>query len=383
MPTHQQQLQQLAGPPATHYNQQPHQQQQHQPYQFNLMPASMTAPLGNMKAHYYSSSTTNNGYTAATTGANPTASVSAPTYYGQTHTASSYPYQPQQPQQPYPYQQQHQPQSAISHPSTTQMIIPSVPMYDTNIAPFAGVLSKANLKIIGDLMEMTYGWNEREWANGRRLVQFWRRQHVGNGEGSRNINDSASSSNDNEVECGFKAIDQEEYQQQRIRENMASKYTATTTTTPNTINGHTASNSTNGSGSMMSSTSMKKANPLIISCIYWREHNDFYITSVDCIFLLEGLIGVEFTVEEKNRIRRNLEGFRPLTVSKCKPECSEFFKLIMGFPHPKPRNIEKDVKVFAWKTLPSALKKIIRKYTPSYSSTAVVNINAASGNNAL
>ncbi|OAD07009.1 hypothetical protein MUCCIDRAFT_124537, partial [Mucor lusitanicus CBS 277.49] len=105
----------------------------------------------------------------------------------------------------------------------------------------------------------------------------------------------------------------------------------------------------------------------VVSCIYWRERNDYYITSVDCIYLLEGLIGVQFTVEEKNRIRRNLEGFRPLTVSKCKPECADFFKLIMSFPHPKPRNIEKDVKVFSWKTLPSALTKIIRKYTPSYS----------------
>ncbi|KAI8367717.1 hypothetical protein BD560DRAFT_296952, partial [Blakeslea trispora] len=105
----------------------------------------------------------------------------------------------------------------------------------------------------------------------------------------------------------------------------------------------------------------------VISCIYWREQNDYFVTSVDCIYLLEGLIGVQFTVEEKNRIRRNLEGFRPLTVSKCKPECADFFRLIMGFPHPKPRNIEKDVKVFPWKTLPNALKKVIHKYTPSYS----------------
>ncbi|KAI9492717.1 hypothetical protein BDB00DRAFT_764954 [Zychaea mexicana] len=113
----------------------------------------------------------------------------------------------------------------------------------------------------------------------------------------------------------------------------------------------------------------KTSSSLVVSCIYWRERNDYYITSVDCIYLLEGLIGVQFTVEEKNRIRRNLEGFRPLTVSKCKPDCADFFKLIMGFPNPKPRNIEKDVKVFAWKTLPHALRKIIRKYTPSYSST--------------
>lgn len=74
---------------------------------------------------------------------------------------------------------------------------------------------------------------------------------------------------------------------------------------------------------------------------------------------------IRFSVEEKNRVRRNLEGFRPLTVSKCKAESADFFKLIMSFPNPKPRNIEKDVKVFPWKTLPYALKKIVTKYTAS------------------
>ncbi|KAJ2684774.1 hypothetical protein GGH99_003942, partial [Coemansia sp. RSA 1285] len=80
--------------------------------------------------------------------------------------------------------------------------------------------------------------------------------------------------------------------------------------------------------------------------------------------------------EEKNRIRRNLEGFRPLTVSKCKSESADFFKLIMSFPNPKPRNIEKDVKVFPWRILPLALKKIIGKYTASYSSTSSVALES-------
>jgi hypothetical protein len=34
----------------------------------------------------------------------------------------------------------------------------------------------------------------------------------------------------------------------------------------------------------------------------------------------------------------------------------------MDFPDPKPRNIEKDVKVFDWSLLPQALGKIISKY---------------------
>ena len=86
------------------------------------------------------------------------------------------------------------------------------------------------------------------------------------------------------------------------------------------------------------------------------------ITSVDIIFLLECLVGDLFNIEEKNRIRRNLEGFRPKTVSKNKAGTEEFFQKIMDFPAPKPRNIEKDVKVFDWAVLPQALDKIISKY---------------------
>ncbi|KAF2639593.1 hypothetical protein P280DRAFT_402300 [Massarina eburnea CBS 473.64] len=114
----------------------------------------------------------------------------------------------------------------------------------------------------------------------------------------------------------------------------------------------------------------RPARSICVSCIWWEEKDEYFITSVDTIFLLEQLVNVRFTVEEKNRIRRNLEGFRPSTVSKAKPDSEEFFKVIMGFPNPKPRNIEKDVKVFPWKIVSHALKKIISKYSASYSSTA-------------
>jgi hypothetical protein len=99
-----------------------------------------------------------------------------------------------------------------------------------------------------------------------------------------------------------------------------------------------------------------------ISCIFWSKKGQWYVTSVDTIALLEGLVAVRFTVEEKNRIRRNLEGFKPYTVSKAKDECDDVFKLIMGFPNPKPRNIEKDIKIFPWSILGNALKKVINKY---------------------
>jgi len=106
----------------------------------------------------------------------------------------------------------------------------------------------------------------------------------------------------------------------------------------------------------------RSPNSICVSCIWWEEKSEAYVTSVDTIHLLESLVGSRFCVEEKNRIRRNLEGFRPLTVSKARSESDSFFKTIMAFPNPKPRNIEKDVKVFPWKILSPALKKIIGKY---------------------
>lgn len=164
--------------------------------------------------------------------------------------------------------------------------------------PYAMYPLKAQLKINGELEAMTKNWSTAERETQRRLVQFSRSQ-IGS-----------------TIQTHFQPIAPEDRQ-------------------PNSI---------------------------CISCIYWAAKNEYHVTSVDTIYLLESLVAVRFTVEEKNRIRRNLEGFRPQTVSKGKADSEDFFKLIMGFPNPKPRNIEKDVKVFEWKTLSHALKKIISKY---------------------
>ncbi|CAD6594098.1 MAG: hypothetical protein ASARMPRED_008521 [Alectoria sarmentosa] len=101
-----------------------------------------------------------------------------------------------------------------------------------------------------------------------------------------------------------------------------------------------------------------------ISCIYWQERDEYYVTSVDTIQLLESLlVSTKFGTDEKNRIRRNLETYRPCTMKKGEPDSKSLFRLIMGLPHPKPRVIEKDVKVFKWSTLEQALKKIVSKYS--------------------
>ncbi|BGP34379.1 hypothetical protein JCM10296v2_006198 [Rhodotorula toruloides] len=161
---------------------------------------------------------------------------------------------------------------------------------------------KVVLKLQGDLNTMAMGWTNEEWTARRRLVQFWPQQ------------------DGQVINVTFRPIPQTEYVQ----------------------------------------------NSIVISCIFRDDFNECFVTSVDTIYLLEALVGSRFTVEEKNRIRRNLEGFKPQTVTKAKPDAEPFFKLIMGFPNPKPRNIEKDVKVFPWKILAQALKKIMSKYSANY-----------------
>ena len=164
--------------------------------------------------------------------------------------------------------------------------------------PYAMYPHKAVLEIQGDLDSMAQDWSESEIESRRRLVQFERQQCS------------------NTIRTSFGPVTAED----------------------------------------------RPAQSICISCIWWEEKQECFVTSVDTIFLLESLVAVRFTVEEKNRIRRNLEGFRPLTVSKARADTETFFKVIMGFPNPKPRNIEKDVKVFPWKILTHALKKIIGKY---------------------
>lgn len=196
--------------------------------------------------------------------------------------------------------------------STIQQSPPQLSSGDvTNIRtqsfnPYTIYPLKATLKLCGDLDAVQLDWTDEQRDARRKLVEFTRSQ------------------NGSTITANFAVVSPEERQQHNIT----------------------------------------------ISCIWWKEKNECFVTSVDTIYLLEALVGVRFTVEEKNRIRRNLEGFRPLTVSKAKADSEEFFKVIMGFPHPKPRNIEKDVKVFPWKVLSQALKKIIGKYSASYSSTA-------------
>ncbi|KAG7660533.1 uncharacterized protein J8A68_005952 [[Candida] subhashii] len=101
----------------------------------------------------------------------------------------------------------------------------------------------------------------------------------------------------------------------------------------------------------------------IISCILWQERNRYIATSVDIILILEYLVAQSFGIEEKNRIRRNLQSLKPITVSRSNVCDCDFFNLIMSMENPRPRNIEKDLKVFNWGDLGKAIAKVMSKYS--------------------
>ena len=73
---------------------------------------------------------------------------------------------------------------------------------------------------------------------------------------------------------------------------------------------------------------------------------------------------VWFTVDERNRVRRNLEIFNPQTLHKEGAyDVWDLFKQVTGYQHPKPWNIQKDFKVFDWSLIEAMMKEISKKYT--------------------
>ncbi|KAI3641880.1 hypothetical protein MIR68_000149 [Amoeboaphelidium protococcarum] len=109
----------------------------------------------------------------------------------------------------------------------------------------------------------------------------------------------------------------------------------------------------------------------------------YFITSVDLVYLLEKIVGIKLLAETKNRIRRTLERFQPLTIPKPGVQKNvhknnssnnqaysgasiqnqvDFFMRLMSFDEPKPRNIEKDIKIYPWVNIPSALLRVLEKH---------------------
>ncbi|KAK9346150.1 hypothetical protein V1522DRAFT_71389 [Lipomyces starkeyi] len=268
-------------------------------------------------------------YTSAAASSAPSAATPANNSYDTLPSIQSYHPQPQPQPQPqsasYAYPRHTQTQTTTANDEDDASLPVPALVRTSTLPPFATAAAgsppvpapnRASLRIQSDLEALARNWSADEWKAQRRLVKFVYSQR------GAVIRASASPTSQAEYVASMQPPQPERMSR--------------------------------GDGEC------------VMSCIYWAARKEFYVTSVDCISLLEQLVSARFTVEEKNRIRRNLEGYRPLTVSKGRIESEQFFKLIMAFPNPKPRNIEKDVKVFPWKILGPALKKIVGKYSASY-----------------
>ena len=196
--------------------------------------------------------------------------------------------------------------SKIPHPSPRTT--PAGSSSDGNLNPYLRYARQAVLELHGSLDAMQANWSPKERAARRRIVRFWREQ------------------NGATINTYFRPVRADEQPVSHER------------------------------------------NERRISCIYWEERDEYYVTSVDTILLLETLVDFQpkFETEEKNRIRRNLETYKPETLSKGDDDSESFFRLVMDFSNPQARNITKDLKVFQWTMLEQALKKIISKYVCSH-----------------
>lgn len=113
---------------------------------------------------------------------------------------------------------------------------------------------------------------------------------------------------------------------------------------------------------------------LVISCIKWKEKDICVVTSVDVILVLEFLVGEHFSIEEKSRVRRNLQFLKPYTVTKSSNESRRLFSSLMSMENPRPRNIEKGLKVFEWSDLFVAVNRVLSKYSANPENTNAQNL---------
>ena len=109
---------------------------------------------------------------------------------------------------------------------------------------------------------------------------------------------------------------------------------------------------------------------ITISCIQWpNEPEYFFVTSFNVIRLVEFTLQTTMTTEIKNRARRNMASIPSRTLPRVKiPEEPDIdledepYALVMSFDSPKPRSIEKSIKVFDWKHLEGCISKILSRF---------------------
>jgi hypothetical protein len=106
----------------------------------------------------------------------------------------------------------------------------------------------------------------------------------------------------------------------------------------------------------------------VVSCILIPDlisGQKCIITSYDLINLVDWMIHSPnwFDVNERNRVRRNLELFKPQTLRKNGAfDGFNIFDQVTGYLYPKPWNIQKDFKVFDWAQIETIMVDIVKRY---------------------
>lgn len=110
--------------------------------------------------------------------------------------------------------------------------------------------------------------------------------------------------------------------------------------------------------------------PDIISCVEWpQDRRGHFVTSFDILKLVEYVLEISMNTEVKNRARRNMASIASQTLARAGMELDsaddldeDVFTMVMGFDDPKPRSIEKSIKVYDWYDLADCLSRILSRF---------------------
>jgi hypothetical protein len=163
------------------------------------------------------------------------------------------------------------------------------------------------LNIRGDLNRMAKSWTDSEKKSRRRIVQFWRQQK------------------DTLVESRFHHI-----QERAI-----------------------------------------PLNSMCISCIWSEDYEEYFVTLVEVLYLVEFFLSMQFTWEEKKTLRGRLSSPDLLTVSWGNRDTRGLYEQIMEYTIIKPVEFHSKFQVLRWTDLPFTFEVLCEPSKPKPLSKAL------------
>jgi hypothetical protein len=104
---------------------------------------------------------------------------------------------------------------------------------------------------------------------------------------------------------------------------------------------------------------------MVISCIRLPDREGLWVTSFDIVRLAEYILHLPLNTDMKNRARRNMASVECKTLLRVvahEHSKLEGFTVVMQFEDPKPRSIEKSIKIYKWDVLQTCLSKILQRF---------------------